>query len=131
VSLLASALRYGAAGLLNTAIGFAVIAALDLGLAVNPFLANAAGYAVGLAIGFVLSRGFVFRHNGALAPAGVRYLAGFAACFALNQAVLALAHALLPDTPLVHLAAQLAGMAAYTASFFLICRYWVFRATSP
>jgi putative flippase GtrA len=121
-----AALRYGLVGLLNTAVGYAVILGLDLGLKVNPFAANAAGYAVGLAIGFVLSRGFVFRSRESARSAGPRYLLAVAAAFALNQGVMGLARALLPDAAWGHAASQLAGMASYTVALFLISYLWVF-----
>jgi putative flippase GtrA len=126
------AARFGLAGLVSTAVGFAVIAALDAGLHVAPALANAAGYLVGVPVGFALNRGYVFRHGGALGASGVRYLATVAVAFGLNQLVLRLAGQVLGahlDQPApAHIAAQLAGMATYTLTTFLLARYWVFRA---
>ena len=121
--------RFGLAGLVTTAVGFAVIAALDVGLHVPPAAANAAGYAVGIPLGFALNRRFVFRHRGAISRAGLKYIAAIVLGLALNQIVLRLAGlALGPGAP-QHLAAQLAGMATYTAVNFLALRVWVFRAT--
>jgi putative flippase GtrA len=122
------AARFGAAGLVSTVVGFAVIAALDPGLHVAPAAANAVGYLVGVPLGFVLNRGFVFRHGGALGPAGLKYLAAVAIAFGLNQLVLRGAGQLFGPGAVPHLAAQLAGMAAYTLTTFLLARYWVFRA---
>ncbi|WP_372781594.1 GtrA family protein [Phenylobacterium sp.] len=122
------AARFGLAGLVSTGLGFAVIAALDAGLHVAPPLANAAGYLVGVPVGFALNRGFVFRHGGALGPTGLKYLAAVAAAFGLNQLVLRAAGAVLGPGAAPHLAAQLAGMATYTLATFLLGRYWVFRA---
>jgi putative flippase GtrA len=119
--------RFGLAGLLNTAIGFAVIAVLDAGLGLPPALANAAGYAVGMAVGFVLNRGFVFRSRTALPAAGLRYLIAAAGAFALNQGVLRVAGLALGNGRPQHLAAQLMAMAAYTVTLFFLCRVWVFR----
>ncbi|MDB5426166.1 MAG: hypothetical protein JWR47_298 [Phenylobacterium sp.] len=125
------AARFGLAGVVSTAVGFAVIAVLDAGLHVAPALANAAGYLVGVPVGFMLNRGYVFRHGGAPGAAGLRYLAAVAIAFGLNQVVLRLAGQVLgpalgPGAP-AHLAAQLAGMATYTLTTFLLARYWVFR----
>ncbi len=122
------AARFGLAGLVSTAVGFAVIAALDAGLHVAPPLANAAGYLVGVPVGFVLNRGYVFRHGGALGPTGLKYLATVVIAFGLNQIVLRLAGQVLGPAAPAHLAAQLAGMATYTLTTFLLARYWVFRA---
>lgn len=121
------AARFGLAGALSTVAGFAVIAGLDAGLHMAPALANAAGYAVGVPLGFVLNRGFVFRHGGSPGAAGLRYLASVALAFGLNQLVLRLAGPVFGAGAPAHLAAQLAGMASYTLTTFLLARYWVFR----
>ncbi|MCC7268553.1 MAG: GtrA family protein [Caulobacteraceae bacterium] len=125
-----AAVRYGLVGVLNTAVGYAVILALDLGLHLNPFLANAGGYAVGLLISFALSRGFVFRSQDSVRRAGPRYLLAVAAAFGLNQLVMGAARALLPDAPLGHAASQFTGMASYTVALFLISYFWVFPRRS-
>jgi putative flippase GtrA len=119
--------RFGAAGLINTAVGFAVIAGLDIGLGVNPALANACGYALGIGLGFVLNRGFVFRSRTGVAASAARYLTAALAAFAINQGVLHFAGLALGAGRPEHLAAQLAAMAAYTTALFLICRIWVFH----
>ena len=119
--------RFGAAGLINTAVGFAVIAGLDVGLGLNPALANACGYALGIALGFVLNRGFVFRSRTGVTASAARFLTAALLAFAINQGVLHLAGLILGAGGPQHLAAQLAGMAAYTTTLFLICRIWVFR----
>jgi putative flippase GtrA len=119
--------RFGLAGLINTAVGFAVIAVLDAGLGLPPALANAAGYAVGMAIGFVLNRSFVFRSRTGLPAAGLRYLIAAAGAFVLNQGVLRVAGLALGGGRAQHLAAQLVAMAAYSVTLFFLCRLWVFR----
>ena len=121
--------RFGAVGLLNTAISLSVITVLDRAFGAAPALANAAGYAVGLMSGFVLSRRFVFRSAAAPRATAPRYLLTVAAGFCLNQIVLAQALNLLGPGALNHLAAQLCAMGSYTVSVFLVCRYWVFRAS--
>jgi putative flippase GtrA len=119
--------RFGLVGLVNTAIGFAVIAGLDIGLGMAPPLANACGYAVGIGFGFVLNRGFVFRSRTGVAASAARYLTAALVAFIINQGVLHLAGLALGAGRPEHLAAQLAAMAAYTTALFLICRVWVFR----
>ena len=124
--------RFGLAGLANTAVGFAVIAALDLGLGLDPHVANAAGYLVGLGMGFAMNRGFVFRSGRRAAESGPRFVLAALGCFALNQAGLAVAAMVLGDADWARLAAQLAGMGIYSVTLFLICRHWVFRpSTAP
>jgi putative flippase GtrA len=127
-SLAALIARFGLAGLVNTGIGFAVIAGLDVGLHVSPPLANAAGYLVGMGVGFVLNRRFVFKSQTSARATAPRYVAVVLAAFALNQLILRLAGASLGQGALPHLAAQLCGMAVYTLAVFLACRFWVFRA---
>jgi putative flippase GtrA len=112
----------------NTGIGFTVIAALDVGLHLSPPLANAAGYLVGMGVGFILNRRFVFRSETSARATAPRYIVVVLAAFALNQLILRALGASLGAGALPHLTAQLAGMAAYTLSVFLACRLWVFRS---
>ena len=93
---LASALRYGVAGVFNTLVGFSIIVALDVGLHVEPHLANAIGYAIGICVSFLLSKFFVFKARQTTRSAPLRYAVAVGVAFALNQGVLALATALLP-----------------------------------
>jgi putative flippase GtrA len=125
--------RFGLVGLINTAIGFAVVVLLDPILGISPALANAASYAVGITVGFLLSRGFVFRSRAGLSATGLRYLIAALGAFALNQLVLRLAGLALGAGSAQHIAAQLSAMAVYSVAFFLLCRLWVFRspAASP
>jgi putative flippase GtrA len=122
--------RFGLAGLLNTLVGLSIITALDLGLHAPPALANAAGYAVGMAFGFVLNRSFVFKSQVRARSSGPKYLVSAAVGFALNQLVLQVALRLLGPGAPQHLAAQVCGMGVYTVATFLICRFWVFRETA-
>jgi len=126
-TLLSLIARFGLAGLINTGIGFAVIAGLDVGLHISPPLANAAGYLVGMGVGFVLNRRFVFKSQTNPRATAPRYIAVVLAAFALNQLILRVAGASLGQGALPHLAAQLAGMGVYTVVVFLACRFWVFR----
>lgn len=119
--------RFGLAGLANTAVGFSVIAALDVGLGVAPALANAAGYVVGVCVSFVLNRDFVFRSPEKRRTLAPRYLVAILIAFAANQAALHAASLMLGETPPERLLAQLCGMATYTVAQFLLFRFWVFR----
>jgi putative flippase GtrA len=119
--------RFGLAGLANTALGLSIIAGLDIGLNVEPHLANAAGYAAGIALGFVLNRGFVFKDDGHIGRTGARYLAAVAVAFVANQTVLFAVGHVYGEAPLARLAAQLTAMATYTLLLFALCKAWVFR----
>lgn len=123
---LVSALRYGVAGVANTLIGLSVILTLDVGLHVDPHIANAVGYAIGVCVSFVLSKLFVFKARRASRSAPLRYGVAVAVAFALNQGVLTLARMLLPHGTLFDVAAQGAAVASYTGALFLLSHFWVF-----
>ena len=123
---LVSALRYGVAGVANTLVGLTIILALDVGLHVDPHIANAVGYAVGVCVSFALSKLFVFKARRAARSAPLRYGVAVAAAFALNQGVLTLARLVLPQGALFDVAAQGAAVASYTAALFLLSHFWVF-----
>lgn len=127
----ASALRYGLAGVFNTLVGFGLILFLDLGLDVQPNLANAIGYAVGIAVSYVLSRLFVFRGRSARAGGLRRYLAAVALAFLANQAVLTVANLLLPASELASALAQACAAVAYSGALFLLSHYWAFAGSEP
>jgi putative flippase GtrA len=123
---LVSALRYGLAGVVNTLVGFSIIVALDVGLGLDPHLANAVGYAVGICVSFALSKLFVFKARRTARSAPLRYVVAVAAAFALNQGVLTLARLVLPEAPLWRVAAQGSAAVSYTAALFLLSHFWVF-----
>jgi putative flippase GtrA len=120
-------IRFGMVGALNTAVGLAVILGLEFGLHVELHLAALGGYAVGIVIGFVLNRGFVFRSDGHIGHTGVKYLIGVAIALAANQTVLTAALHLFRGGAWGHVAAQVTGMVTYTLLLFAICRAWVFQ----
>ncbi|HKX64548.1 MAG TPA: GtrA family protein [Rhizomicrobium sp.] len=120
-------LRFGLAGVANTLVGLGIIAALDLGMHVRPAIANAAGYAAGIALSFVLSRQFVFRSRRPASITAPRFLLSAAIAFAANQAALAAAGHFLGGDPASRLAAQVCGMVFYTLTFFVLGRFWIFK----
>lgn len=124
---LRQALRFGAVGMVNTAVGLGTIW-LAMALGAAPLPANALGYGLGLCVSFVLNRSWTFRRaGGARAGAGLgeagRFLAAFAIAWSLNLAVL---WTLLRVTEVSPYLLQIAAMATYTLAFFLLCRTWVF-----
>jgi len=128
--LLGQALRYGVAGLANMALGYSLILTLEFGLHLPHLLANFCGYAAGFALGFVLSRGFVFGAASGARTTGPKYLAAVGVAYAFNLIVLELTRAVAPATDLAHAVTQLAAMGAYSATLFGLSRYWVFAAPS-
>jgi putative flippase GtrA len=121
--------RFGIVGLINTAVGIGVIAGLDLGLHVEPHVANLIGYVFGVAVSFTLSRQFVFHSDGHIGATAIRYSIVVGLAFLLNQAVLTAVTALAGPS-VNHMVGQLAGMATYTVVVFLACKLWVFRSTA-
>jgi putative flippase GtrA len=122
--------RFGGAGMVTTAVGLAVIMALDVGLGLDRRLANACGYLAGASLGLVLQKKFVFRQPAHAPGATGRFAAVMLFAFALNQAVLTLAGLALPQDRLGHALAQLLAMGTYTATQFALFRLWVFRPAS-
>ena len=118
--------RFFLVGIANSIIGFAIIAILDVGFHVNPAMANAIAYVVGISVSFFLTRKFVFRVHADATSQYWRYVVAMAFAFSINQLVLFATGMVLGAGSLRHLAAQLAGMAAYTVTNFLLCSRWVF-----
>ena len=115
--------RFGLVGLVNTAVGYLVIvAALSLGL--NDFAANAAGYAVGLTVSYVLNSKWTFRDRARSGSAGAaRYLGVFIVAYGANLLVIVMAGELgYQKEPLVHLI----GTCLYVVLFFLGARHFAF-----
>lgn len=115
--------RYSLSGALNTFAGFGTIFGLTA-LGVQPYLANAAGYLVGLVLGFFVSRRFVFRHEGHISTQGIRYLLAFGTCYLLNVGVLHYALAF----GLAEMMAQALSTLVYIGCMFLALRLFVFPA---
>jgi putative flippase GtrA len=124
-------IRFALVGLANTGASLAVILGLQFGFAVNPQLANAAGYGVGFALSFALNRRFVFARGASVRRAAPRFALAAAAAFGVNQLVLALARRVLGPGDVGAAAAQVTAMACYTALFFVLCRYWAFASGAP
>ncbi|TCM17104.1 putative flippase GtrA [Novosphingobium sp. PhB165] len=123
--MLRSALRFGLVGVVNTLVGFAMIALL-LHLGAGDWLANAASYAVGLCVSFTLNRRWTFGVRGAVATQEVtRFLTVFALSYAVNVAVLGTMRSLGFAENLI---GQGTAMVAYSAIFFLLSRRFVFSA---
>lgn len=119
--------RFGLVGIANTVVGYSVIL-LGLWVGVGDYWANAAGYAVGFVLSFVLNRRFVFRVDG---PAGrgevLRFLLAVAIAYGANLGVLTAGRELVGrEHPLVHLCA----IGAYTAVFFVLSSTFVFHGRS-
>lgn len=116
--------RFLGGGVVNTLLGFLVIFAL-MALGLAPLWANVVGYAIGIIVGFLSSRKFVFRSEGNMRAQSRRYLLAFAACFFLNLFVLHFGLRFVAAVP-----AQLLASIVYTFGMFLLSRLWVYRNCS-
>lgn len=81
--------RYLVVGLLNTLVGLLVIIALQALLGFSPVVANACGYATGLAASFIANRSWTFRHSGSIGRSAALYAAMFALLFVESRRALA------------------------------------------
>lgn len=116
--------RFAVAGVLNTVVGLSVIFAVKLAFGASELLANAAGYAVGLAVSFSLNRNWVFRSTAPARAALRRFLIVFAAAYAVNLAVVLLAAETFGVNGYI---AQTLGVGTYAVLFYLGSRSFVFR----
>lgn len=119
--------RYVLVGVINTAIGFALIL-LGLRLGLGDFVANALGYGIGIGVSYALNRWITFKVETApsLREFG-RFSAAFLVAYAANIAVLGGGRAAgLGGQPILHLA----GLGLYTVLFFILSRKAVFGTES-
>lgn len=121
-------LAFGMVGVINTLVGYSVIYACMLGLGMGAVASNVAGYAVGLCCSFVLNRRLTFRSGGSAQGEVVRFLATFVIAYLVNLGVLLLSidHV---GVPAVY--AQVIAGVAYTGVFFVLSKWFVFRAATP
>lgn len=117
--------RFALAGILNTAVGLSVIFGLTY-LRVSPVLSNAAGYALGLTVGFISAKGYVFRSDGQITDEAKRYLGAFAFSYLVNLSILLFAIHAINFKPLL---CQVIAISCHAGTMFLCSRLYVFRIT--
>ena len=81
-----TAARFLLVGLGNTLSGLAVIFVAKA-FGADDVTANVTGYAIGMALSFVLNKRWAFRHDGPVLPALARFVAVLAVAYAANLAV--------------------------------------------
>ena len=119
-------LKFIVVGIANTFIGLLAIYLCKWLLGFSDALANISGYVTGLAVSFLLNRGWTFRHEGAMLPALARFLVIFALAYVLNLATVLIA---INSFGVNSYLAQAIGIAPYTVFFYLGSRYFTFRVT--
>lgn len=123
---LALLVRFCLVGIINTALGLGVILVLELVLHAPSAAANLLGYVVGWVVSYGLHRNYVFSGDPPSSGATIRYVVAVALSFSLNQTVLSGGLHLLGGEASGRLLAQMAGVIAYSATLFALCRWWVF-----
>jgi putative flippase GtrA len=120
---LAMVARYGAVGVANTLIGYAIIVSA-LWLGAGDYLSNALGYGLGLGFAYLMHRNWTFRvkRRGSFIEV-VRFYGSAAVSYAANIGFLALARS---AGYVENSLAQLAAMGVYSVTFLLIANVWVF-----
>jgi putative flippase GtrA len=112
-------------GLVNSAFGLGVIFALKFWGGMHDAWANAAGYASGMTLSFVLNKTFTFAHRGDVTRSALRFGLVQATAYLLNlAAVLSLIRAGTNSY-----LAQALGILPYTATGFLGAKFFAFRAS--
>jgi putative flippase GtrA len=123
--LLRQSIRFAGVGIINTAVGLSVIWGVMFFFGAAPAPANAAGYAIGLGLSFVLNRSWTFGSRAASAEQLPRFMLVAALSYLVNLSVVMLA---ISQFSVNAYLAQLVGAAMYTVSFFFGCRCFVFAA---
>lgn len=122
---LRQSMRFGAVGLVNTALGLGAIYAVMYFFNAGPAVANAIGYAIGLSASFMLNRAWTFSDRRPSADLLPRFLLVVAAAYLLNLAVVVVATMRFSANPYL---AQVFGVGVYTVFMFLGCRGFVFSS---
>jgi putative flippase GtrA len=117
-----SVARFLLVGVGNTLTGLAVIFAAKA-VGVGDVVANATGYAVGIALSFALNRRWTFRHEGPVHHALARFLAVTAVAYLANLAVVL---GVISTGVVSSYLAQVAGVPAYTLVGYLGSRWYAF-----
>lgn len=115
--------RFLAVGLVNTVVGLGTIFTAKAFLGFDDLTANAAGYAVGLSLSFLLNKSWTFGFAGDARIALIRFGLVFLVAYALNLSALFL---LLRCTPIDAYLAHVIAIASYTAVFYLGSRHYAF-----
>jgi putative flippase GtrA len=121
--LLRQSIRFATVGLANTAIGLAAIYAVMFFFQTGPAIANAIGYAIGLAVSFSLNRVWTFNSDRPVGHVLPKYLLVAALSYLLNLGAVVAATSHFSVNPYL---AQLLGVGIYTVCVFFGCRWFVF-----
>jgi putative flippase GtrA len=116
-------LKFAAVGVVNTALGYAVIFACMYLADLSAVTSNVIGYAVGLIVSYVLNRSFTFRSAAPPRREIIRFVAIFLLAYLANLAALVL---LIRHAGVHEGVAQVIAGVVYFALSFLLNKYYVF-----
>jgi len=116
-------LRFAAVGVVNTALGYAVIFACMYLAGLGAVTSNVIGYAVGLIVSYLLNRSFTFRSAAPPRREIIRFVAIFLLAYLANLAALVL---LIRHAGMHEGAAQVIAGVVYFALSFVLNKYYVF-----
>lgn len=111
--------------MVNTAIGLLAIYAVLFFFNTGPAVANAIGYAIGLAVSFVLNRIWTFGDGRSIGKVLPRYLLAAVIAYLLNLTVVLISTYYFGVGPYL---VQFFGIGVYTVTIFLSCRWFVFQS---
>jgi putative flippase GtrA len=120
---LSVSIKFVVVGVANTLAGLFLIYLCKWLLGFGDVMANSCGYSIGLALSFILNRGWTFRHCGPVLPALAAFLAIFILAYVSNLATVLLA---INSLAMNSYLAQASGILPYTVIFFLGSRYVAF-----
>jgi len=115
--------RFALVGAVNTLIGLLIIYALVWAFHVHDVLANAVGYAVGMAVSFLLNARWTFSFRGPLRPAFWRFITINLIGYLTNLAAVSFS---LYALSLNSYIAQAIGVLPYALATFVGFKYFVF-----
>jgi putative flippase GtrA len=116
-------LKFAVVGVVNTLAGLFVIYLCKWLFGFGDVMANTCGYSIGLALSFILNRGWTFKHSSPVLPALAPFIAIFVLAYLSNLAAVLVAINSLEMNSYV---AQAVGILPYTIIFFLGNRHVVF-----
>jgi putative flippase GtrA len=119
-------IKFAVVGVANTLAGLFLIYLCKWLLGFGDVMANICGYSIGLALSFILNRGWTFRHSGPALPALVSFLGIFILAYVSNLAAVLVA---IRSLELNFYLAQASGILPYSVIFFFGSRHVAFWST--
>jgi putative flippase GtrA len=115
-------IKFAIVGVANTLAGLFLIYLCKWLLGFGDVMANICGYSIGLALSFMLNRGWTFRHSGPMLSTLTHFLAIFIVAYLSNLTAVLVAKSLEMNSYL----AQASGILPYSVIFFFGSRYVAF-----